>query len=116
MKVVVKQEALPEVKVEVPEVKVEVKDEPPSPPRGQPQTSHASKKARTEATPPPPPSEPWRAVHVIPPMYRRPDDRESAGYNTVGHLSAAEAGIIVIDDDEDDVGGTSTDVKGKAPL
>jgi hypothetical protein len=44
-------------------------------------------------------------------MYRRPDDGEWAGYNAVVCLSAAEAGIVVIDD-----GGASADVKGKAPL
>jgi hypothetical protein len=124
VKVEVKQEP-PEVKVEVPEVKVEVKDEPPSRPHAQPPTSHAPKRARMEATPTapppsPPPPEPWRAEFAVPLMYRRPDDGEWAGYNTAVRLSAAAAGIVVIDDDEDADGGRSrgvgTDVKGKAPL
>jgi hypothetical protein len=55
-------------------------------------------------------------VFVVPLIYRCPDDGESAGYNAVGRLSVAEAGIIVDDDDEDDVGGTNADAKGKAPL
>jgi hypothetical protein len=114
VKVEVKQEAPPpEVKVEVPEVKVEVKDEPPSPPHGQPPTSRAPKWARTEATPPP---EPWRDEFAVPAMYRRPDDGEWVGYNAVVHLSEAVAGIVVIDDDKGADGGASADVKGKAPL
>jgi hypothetical protein len=105
------------VKVEVPKVKVEVKDEPPSPPHGQPPTSRAPKRARTEATQlEPPPLEAWRATFAIPPMYRCPKDGEWAGYNAAIHLSAEVVGIIVIDDDEDDAGGVSADVKGKAPL
>jgi hypothetical protein len=126
VKVEVKQEAAPKVKVELkdevaPEVRVEVKDEPLSPPRGQLPTSHALKRARTEATPPPPPLsppllEPWRTTFAFPPMYRRPSNSEWAGYNTSVHLWAAEAGIIIIDNDEDADGGASTDAKGKAPL
>jgi hypothetical protein len=49
-------------------------------------------------------------------MYRRPDDGEWAGYNITVHLSAAEAGIVVIDNDEDDDGCASADAKGEAPL
>jgi hypothetical protein len=117
VKVEVKQEAPPEVKVEVkvemPKVKVEVKDEPPSPPRGHPPTSRASKRVRTEATtpapPPSPPSpsppEPWRVMFTVPLMYRCPDDGMWAGYNAVVRLSAAKAGIIIINNnDEDDDG------------
>jgi hypothetical protein len=111
-----------EVKDEVaPKVRVVEKDEPPSPPRGQLPTSRASKRARTEATPlsplpSPPLLEPRRAAFSVPPMYRRPSNGEWAGYNTVVHVSAAEAGIIVIDNDEDADGGASADAKGKAPL
>jgi hypothetical protein len=117
MKVEVKQEAPSKVKVEVSEVKMEVKDELPSPPRGQPPTSRALKRARTEATPPSPPSpEPWMVVLAVPPMYRHPDDREWAGYNAIVRLSVAEAGIVVISGDEDDDGGVSADATGIAPL
>jgi hypothetical protein len=49
-------------------------------------------------------------------MYRRPNDGEWVGYNAVVHLSETAAGIIVIDDDKGADGGSSTDVKGKAPL
>jgi hypothetical protein len=47
-------------------------------------------------------------------MYRCPDDGEWVGYNTVVHLSAAVASIVIIDEDTN--GGASTDVKGKVPL
>jgi hypothetical protein len=113
--------AQPKVKVEVMEVKVDLKYEPPSPPRGQPTTHRASKRAMIEATPPPPPPsppplEPLRAVFTVPLMYRHPDDGEWAGYNIVVHLLVAEAGIVIIDNEEDDDGGASTDAKGEAHL
>jgi hypothetical protein len=59
--------------------------------------------------------EPWRAAFAVPLMYRRPSDGEWAGYNNVVGLSAAQAGIIVIDDDDDGDSCASTDTKGKAP-
>jgi hypothetical protein len=49
-------------------------------------------------------------------MYRCPEDGEWVGYNAAICLSAEVAGIVVIDDNEDDADGASTDVKGKAPL
>jgi hypothetical protein len=49
-------------------------------------------------------------------MYRRPSNSEWVGYNTSVRLWAAEAGIIIIDNNEDADGGASTDAKGKAPL
>jgi hypothetical protein len=122
VKVEVKQEVpLPEVKVEVPEVKVEVKDEPPSPPHGQPPTSRSPKRAGMEATPPapppsPPPPEPWRAEYAVPAMYRHRNDEEWVGYTADVHLSATAAGIVIIDDDKDTDSDASADVKGKAAL
>jgi hypothetical protein len=101
MKVEVKQEAASEVKVEV-------KEEPSCLSHGQPLATRALKRARTEATlpsppPSPPPPEPWRATFAIPPMYQNPSDGEWAGYNMDVWLSAAATGIVIIDNDEDDM-------------
>jgi hypothetical protein len=105
------------VKVEVPEVKVEVKDEPPSPPHGQPPTSRSEEGEDR--------GDPTGTITVTTTAQAlegrvcRPSDVPVPRGRRVGRvqcrcLSAAASGIVVID--EDDADGVSADVKGKAPL
>jgi hypothetical protein len=57
---------------------------------------------KSEPTPPPPPPEPWCAKYAVPPVYRNADDGEWARYQAAIQRSGQEAGVVILDVDNDD--------------